>query len=75
MFVCCCGNALGPKGFKMTRRPCLCVNPMPPVREPLGTLGVIMRGEGYRDPRRKALGLQDVSQDGGGALKGTFWGE
>ena len=68
-------NAELPVGFKTTRRPCLCDDPAPPTPRLLDGEKIIMRGEGYRDPRRKALGLQDVSQDGGGALKGTFWGE
>ena len=59
----------------MTYRPCRCEVPGERKLEPLGTLGTIVRGQAYRDPRRKALGLPDVTKDGGGALKGGYWSD
>jgi len=76
---CECGNvrdAGRPELFKLTYRPCMCESPRAGARPaPLGLLGTLMRGQAYRDKNRERLGLPDVRHDGGGILKGTFWGE
>ncbi len=58
----------------MTYKPCGCEEPGRFSGVGPGVT-VLMRGDAFRDPKRKELGLPDLHADGGGILDGTFWGK
>ena len=72
---CCCGNVMDndrPEGYRLTRKPCLCKEPAAVQPQPIGTLGVIMRGDHPRDPKRAALGLPDRTPLENAVLRGSY---